>query len=211
MARLGGGAGQDLDSLVTLLPAPPAGAAPARRPAGAAASRAPRTALVADLRAARALLASTPAADWSGFRAGYGLAPPPERLPAALAATLEAPPATGLADFLDLVAAHLARQGMRVERLPLLLVPVALLAAPEGIAHGHFPVGWNNVVVETRDGRVRAEGFASLLPAADRQAVEVFRRAGVRLDFVPALPRSVVLAGGYRCASSHVRGAAARP
>lgn len=187
MARLGGGAGYDLDSLMTLLPA------------------APTVALVADLRAGRELLATTPVADWAGFRTGYGLAPPAERLPRALAAALDEPAAAALADFLDLVAGHLAGQGMRVERLPLLLVPVALLTAPEGISHRSFLITWSNVVVETRDGRVRAEGFASLLPAADRGAVEVFRRAGARLDLLPPLARSVVLSGGYRCASNHVR------
>ncbi len=190
MARLGGGAGYDLDSLVTLLPRTAAGGL---------------VALVADLRAGRELLATTPAADWPAFRDAYGLAPAPDRLPPALAAALDAPAPAALAEFLDLVAAHLAAQGMRVERLPLLYVPVSLLAEPEGVAHSRFLITWNNVVVETRDGRVRAEGFASLLPAADRRAVEVFRRAGAKLDLLPPLVRSVILTGGYRCASSHVR------
>jgi hypothetical protein len=206
MAKLGGGAGYDLDSLVTLLPARPAAVAARRSGRRTGEAAPPLTALVADLRAGRALVAATPAADWAAFRAGYGLAPAPAELPAALAAALDGPAAVALAEFLDLVAGHLAQAGMRVERLPLLYVPVSLLAEPEGIAHSRFLVTWNNVVVETRDGKVRAEGFGSLLPAADRQVAAVFRDAGARLDLLPPLVRSVVLTGGYRCASNHVRG-----
>src|SRR5262249_24568679 len=58
MRRIAGGAGYDLDSLVTLLPAR----------AGKAG------ALVADLRAGGALLQGTPAADWARFRATYSIA-----------------------------------------------------------------------------------------------------------------------------------------
>ncbi|HEX5759960.1 MAG TPA: hypothetical protein VF121_12280, partial [Thermoanaerobaculia bacterium] len=188
MARLGGGAGHDLDSLLTFLPG--------RR----------TTALVADLTAGRALLAAAPAAEWTGFRAGYGLAPAAERLPAELAAALDTPAAAGLDGFLDLVAEHLRRRGMAVERLPLLLVPTRLLAKQEALRHDRFAITWNNVVVETREGKVRAEGFASLLPAGDRLAEEAFARAGTRLDLLPPLVRSIVLTGGYRCASNHLRG-----
>lgn len=187
MARLGGGAGHDLDALLTLLPG--------RQ----------KTALVADLTAGRRLLAAAPAAEWAGFRAGYDLAPPAERLPGELAAALDTPAAAGLDAFLDLVAEHLGKQGMAVERLPLLLVPTRLLARPEELRHDAFKITWNNVVVETRKGKVRAEGFASLLPAGDKLAVEAFARAGTRLDLLPPLVRSVVLTGGYRCASNHLR------
>ena len=192
MARLGGGAGHDLDALLTLLPG--------RK----------TTALVADLTAGRRLLAAAPAAEWAGFRAGYDLAPPAERLPGELAAALDTPAAAGLDAFLDLVAEHLGKQGMAVARLPLLLVPTRLLARQEELRHDAFKITWNNVVVETREGKVRAEGFASLLPAGDKLAVEAFARAGTRLDLLPPLVRSVVLTGGYRCASNHLRQAGPR-
>jgi hypothetical protein len=198
MARLGGGAGYDLDSLLTLLPAP-AGAE------GAAGEAGRPVALVADPRLGGDLLATLPRGDWEGFRAAFDLAPPAGGLPAALAAALAEPPAMALADFLDVVARHLAARGFTVERLPLLVVPTALLADREGVFHARFLITWNNVVVETRGGRVRAEGFSSLLPEADRRVAAAFRRAGARLNLVPPLVRSVVLVGGYRCASSHVR------
>ncbi|HVF60434.1 MAG TPA: hypothetical protein VNJ70_11540 [Thermoanaerobaculia bacterium] len=188
MARLGGGAGHDLDALLTLLPG--------RK----------QTALVADLTAGRRLLAAAPAAEWAGFRAGYGLAPPAERLPGELTAALDTPAAAGLDTFLDLVAEHLGKQGMAVERLPLLLVPTRLLARQEELRHDVFKITWNNVVVETREGKVRAEGFASLLPAGDKRAAAAFTRAGSALDLLPPLVRSVILTGGYRCASNHLRG-----
>jgi hypothetical protein len=186
---LGGGAGYDLDSLVTLLPAPGGGL----------------RALVADFGLGREALRRTTPAEWEAFRAGYDLAPAAADLPPALAAVQEGPRAAALQGFLDAVAAHLARQGMEVGRLPLLAVPVPLLADPRGVGHPDFRISWNNVVVETREGKVRAEGFASLLPAGDRLAVEAFTRAGAALDFLPPLVRSVILTGGYRCASNHLR------
>ena len=75
----------------------------------------------------------------------------------------------------------------------------------EGLSHGEFFLTWDNVVVETRKDGVRAEGFASLLPSGDAQARETFQALGVRLDLFPPLVRSVILNGGYRCASNHVR------
>ena len=184
MRRLGGGAGYDLDSIVTLLPG----------------SRA----LVADVTAGRELLGRMTPEDWKAFRDGYGLEPAGEALARSLAASQPA----GLDDFLDLTAGHLAKQGMEVRRLPLLSVPVSLLRNREGLEHREFLITWNNVVAETRDGHLRAEGFASLIPAGDRLAEDTFKAAGARLDLVPPLVRSVILNGGYRCASNHVRAAA---
>jgi hypothetical protein len=195
MRRLGGGAGYDLDSLVTLLPA---------------AGKKPPVALVADSAAGRALLARLPAAERSALRTGYDLAPDGDALAAALAAAQGTPRAAALAGFLDAVAGHLAASGgFQVTRLPLLRVPYALLrdrgGLPETGPDAEFLLTWNNVVVETRGGTVRAEGFGSLLPAGDRAARDVFTAAGAHLDLLPPLVRSVVLNGGYRCASSHVR------
>ncbi|HEX6862801.1 MAG TPA: hypothetical protein VF414_08300 [Thermoanaerobaculia bacterium] len=179
MRRIGGGAGYDLDSIVTLLPG--------------------KKALVADADAGRELLAKMKPEDWKSLRDGYGLQPTGEDLA----------PSAGLDTFLDLVADHLRKEGMEVRRLPLLAVPVALLRDREGLTHSEFLITWNNVVAETRAGRLRAEGFASLIPAGDRLAREAFAAAGAQLDLFPPLVRSVILNGGYRCASNHVRGVAA--
>ncbi len=187
---LGGGAGYDLDSLVTLLPGTGGG---------------PPHALVADLAAGRALLARLAATDGNALAAGYGLVPTGDRLAAELKAAQGAPRPAALAPFLDLAAAHLATQGFAVDRLPLLFVPVSLLRDAAGLTHPDFLLTWNNVVVETRAGRTRAEGFASLLAPGDALAREVFARAGAHLDLLPPLVRSIVLNGGYRCASNHLR------
>ncbi len=184
MGRIGGGAGYDLDSIVTLLP----------RKAGL-------SALVADVDAGRALLSRMTPADWKTLQDTYGLSQGN-----GLAAAQSTPAAAGLDSFLDLVADHLKKQGMEVRRLPVLSVPVALLRDREGLTHSEFLITWNNVVAETRDGRLRAEGFASGIPSGDRLAREAFAAAGAQLDLFPTLARSVILNGGYRCASNHVRG-----
>jgi hypothetical protein len=202
--RIGGGAGYDLDSLLTLLPAAAEG------PAGAAGSRSaargrPPVALVASLAAGRSLLASLTAKDWQALRRGYDLAPAAGDLAAALGAAQQAAAAARLDDFLDLIAGHLAGEGFRVARLPLLTVPVTLLTDHEGVAGREFLLTWNNVVLEVRGGRLHAEGFSNLLPAGDREASRVFAAAGCSLDLLPALVHSIVLNGGYRCASNHLR------
>ena len=98
-----------------------------------------------------------------------------------------------------------------MRRLPLLRVPLALLRDRRGLedapADAELLLTWNNVVAETRAGGVRAEGFAMRLPAGDRAARAAFAAAGVKLDLFPPLVHSVVLNGGYRCASNHVRAA----
>jgi hypothetical protein len=186
MRRIGGGAGYDLDSIVTFLPG--------------------GKALVADAAAGRRLLANLPAADWSALRRGYGLEPAGDALASAMSAAQETPAVEALGGFLDLVAGQLAGSGMTVRRLPLLAVPVALLADRTGLSHESFLLTWNNAVVEVRKGQVRAEGFSYLLPGGDRAAREAFAALGVRLDLFPPLARSIVLNGGYRCASNHLRG-----
>jgi hypothetical protein len=183
MRRLGGGAGYDLDSIVTLLPG--------------------SNALVADVTAGRELLAKLTPEDWKALRDGYGLEPEGEALTRAL---IEAQSTVSDLDgFLDLTAEHLAKQGMEVRRLPLVSIPVALLRNRDGLTHREFLITWNNVVAETRDGNLRAEGFSSLIPAGDLLARDAFKAAGAHLDLVPPLVRSVILNGGYRCASNHVR------
>lgn len=185
MGRIGGGAGYDLDSIVTLLP----------RKGGL-------SALVADVDAGRALLSAMTPEDRKSLQDTYGLASA-----GGLDAAQSSPAARNLDGFLDLVAEHLGKEGMEVRRLPILSVPVSLLRDRHGLAHGEFLITWNNVVAETRAGRLRAEGFASGIPSGDRLARETFAAAGAQLDLVPTLARSVILNGGYRCASNHVRGA----
>ncbi|HEV2844092.1 MAG TPA: hypothetical protein VG477_04530, partial [Thermoanaerobaculia bacterium] len=187
MRRIGGGAGYDLDSIVTFLPR----------------AKGRMAALVADVSAGRDLLAKLSPADLESLRRGYGLAP--EGAPLVQALTAQGS-ASALDDFLDLTAQHLAAEGMEVRRLPILSVPVSLLRDRSGLSHSEFLITWNNVVVEKRKGAVRAEGFASLIPSGDRLAREAFSAFGVRLDLFPPLIRSVILNGGYRCASNHLRG-----
>lgn len=186
---LAAGGGFDLDSLVTLVP---------QRDGRLAA-------LVGDVERGRALLAGTTPTDLAGFRATWGLATEGHALRDDLIATQSAPRAAGVARFLDGIAAHLTGEGMRVERVPLFFVPVASLADHAHLQHDDFLITWNNVVFETVDGRVRAEGFASGLPAGDAIARDAFARAGVTMDYLPPLVESVILNGGYRCASQHVR------
>ncbi len=116
------------------------------------------------------------------------------------------PKTEALGGFLDLVAGELAKDGMTVRRLAVLTVPVALLADRSGLSHESFLLTWNNAVVEVRQGKARAEGFSYLLTSGDQADREAFAALGVRLDLVPPLVRSIVLNGGYRCASSHLRG-----
>jgi hypothetical protein len=190
MERIGGGAGFDLDSYLTLL-AEPGGKV---------------TALVGDLAAGRELLSRCPAADLDRMRSGYGIGPRGEELHRLLVQYQGSPRASRLGAYLEVVAQNLRADGLEVRRLPLFLVPVSALENPEGgTGEEDFLVTWNNVVVETRGALRRAEGFSGLLPAGDAFASRAFRAAGWRLDLLPPLVRSVVLNGGYRCASNHLR------
>ncbi len=193
LRAIGGGAGTDLDSIVTLVP----------RRTGAA--DAPPTAFVADVAAGVALLGRLSPADLAAARSTYGFSPGVD-LAGVLKAGLATPSARGLGAFLDAVASHLSAEGLEVHRLPLLFAPFAALARadelPEG---GTFLIGWNNAVLETRGGAFSAEAFASGLPTGDREAVAAYATAGARLTLLPALPMGVIRGGGYRCASNHVR------
>jgi len=166
MRRLSGGAGIDLDSVLTIFPN--------------------GNALIGDLELGTSIART---ADWSAVRREY-------RLKGAIPAQ---PPA--LQAYLDEIAAELQRDGMTVRRLPLLNIPASLVDQP-GVPEGfQFLMTWNNVVLDRR----RAEGFASLLPEGDDLARKTFAAAGYDLVLFPPLIRSIVLGGGYRCASNHVR------
>ena len=112
-------------------------------------------------------------------------------------ADITSPKAAALQRFLDVVAKSLQGDGLTVRRLPLILVP----AQPVD-----YLITWNNVVLEKQ----RAEGFASLLPSADAYARKVFEASGYKLVLFPPLLRSIMLNGGYRCASNHLRPPPAR-
>jgi hypothetical protein len=188
LRTLGGAAGYDLDSLVTLV-----------------SGKQGRAALVADPGLGRELAARASLGDLAGLRSGFGLGPEGERLRESLVAAQGAPAPSALANFLDLAARHLREAGFEVRRLPLLAVPTALLAEREGLGHPEFLLTWNNVVVEERGGQTRAEGFSYLFPTGDEAARKTFEAVGARLDLLPPLRRSIVLNGGYRCASNHLR------
>ena len=189
MRRIGGGAGTDLDSIVTFVPT--------RKGATAA--------LVADVAAGRDLLAKLAPGDWNALRTTYGLEPMGEPLKTALAAAQRTDAIENLGSFLDLTAGNLKSQGFEVRRLPLLSVPTSVLQDHAGLTHASFLITWNNVVVEHRKKALRAEGFASLIPNGDRLARDTFAGLGVHLDLLPPLVHSVILNGGYRCASNHLR------
>jgi len=187
MERLGGGAGFDLDSYLTLLPR--RGDSP--------------TALVADLGSGRELLSQLEEGDWQRLRGEFGLA----RAPAQLRQILDGYQATARGQrftvFLDEVAKHLSDQGLPVERLPQLLVPTDLLE--EKLDYPDFQLTWNNVVVETSPHGMTAEGFSNLVERGDDQARRIFERAGCQLKLLPPLIPSILHNGGYRCASNHLR------
>jgi hypothetical protein len=187
LRRLGGGAGYDLDSIVTLL-ASPAG---------------PR-ALVASIARGSALLAQLTAGEWDRLRQGYALHGQGKEVAAAVRAHMQSEHTEALESFLDLVAQHLKDQGLIVDRLPLLAMPASLLAEPPG-NESEFLITWNNVVLEVRPNLRRAEGFSSLLDSGDAAATETFRAAGYHLDLLPSLVASVIANGGYRCASNQFR------
>jgi hypothetical protein len=187
--NLAGGAGVDLDSYLTVLPS----------------GRGPGVALVGDLRLGSWLLAGSRAEELASLAATYDLASGGEALRSALVAAQDEPRGRSLAAYLELVAAHLASRGIEVRRLPLLRIPTALLADRAGLSHPEFLLTWNNVVLERRPEGLQAEGFASGWTSGDRLASRTFADAGARLRLVPPLLRSIVLNGGYRCASNHLR------
>jgi hypothetical protein len=177
---LGGGAGFDLDSIVTLLPHADGSI----------------DALVGDAALGAKLAAS--ANEWQQLEKTYSLAPNTRD---AVMNFQNDPSPIGLQRFLDQCANDLAGRGMKVRRLPLLMIPTSLLVDEDRPETPYFLVTANNVVLE----RNRAEGFASGLRTVDSAARSTFKSAGYDLTLFPPLPRSVVLNGGYRCASNDVR------
>jgi hypothetical protein len=194
MQAIGGGASIDLDSIVSFVPAPDSDE-----------SSEGLIALVGDLDAGRELVAALSNDDLRSLKETYDLSPPPRDLQGLLVGAQRAHRAASLDAFLELIAGHLAAEGVEVRRLPLLGVPTTLLSDRERYEHDHFLIGWHNVVLETRSGRVRAEGFASGVAAGDALARRIYQEAGVELTLLPPLVESVKSNGGYRCASNQVR------
>jgi hypothetical protein len=186
MQLLGGGGGFDLDSLVTLLPQ----------------ADGSLQALVGDLALGAQLARLTPASEWPTMQRAYGFKGDAKTLGKRIADAQSNQKAVALQFFLETIAASLAGRKVVVRRLPLLVVPSTMV---ENGAGEHFLLTWNNVVLETKGKTRRAEGFASLLPSADTLAKKTFTAAGYELTLFPPLVRSVILNGGYRCASNHLR------
>jgi len=189
LAALGGGAGFDLDTLVT-----PLLSADGRM-----------SALVGDIGDGTRLLQDVSVEELDAFAESYRLGVGGEALRRGLLESQRGESARGLARFVDLVAAHLERSGTTVERLPLLLVAAELAPREQAPLGQPFLVSWNNIVQEERGGRRRAEGFSGGLRSGDRLAQRRFSELGYRLELLPALVESVVRNGGYRCASQHLR------
>ena len=180
MSSLAGGAGFDLDSILTMLP---------QRDGSL-------VALAGDISLGAKLAAN---GDWKLANKVYGLK-------RGIAAAQKQKKNAALGTFLDIVAAHLASNGVKVQRLPLLNVPASLATdVPKD-----FLLTWNNVVLEADGDRRRAEGFAMLFGAGDDYARKVFATAGYELELFPPLVKSVTHSGGYRCASNHIRPAGSR-
>jgi hypothetical protein len=190
MAAIGGGAGFDLDSIVTFV----------------ARGHDSTEALVGDFAAGRDLLRGATEAELEAFRRGFGLSGSADGARRALLTFNETARPANLSRFLDLVAAHLRAEGLPVRRLPLFLVPAESLGDSGALPAGaSFSITWNNVVLETDGSDCRAEGFSNLFAAGDDAARRAFEGAGCRVVFFPPLVSSIVRNGGYRCASNHLR------
>ena len=188
MYFLGGGAGYDLDSLVTVLPQ----------------DKGPGTAIIGDVNLAKQMIAGASGDDWRRFSQGYKFRGEPEQRRREILDYQSEQRSTKLGQYLDLVAAYLGSVGFKVKRLPLFLVPQDQIKARQDDG-GDFLVTWNNVVLEQSDDGDFAEGFTGLLQSGDSRAKEVFASEGFQLRFVPPLLESIYRNGGYRCASKHLR------
>ena len=184
MWRLAGGAGWDLDSLVTILPR--VGDLP--------------TTLVGSTGLGQAMLASTSDQDlraWLDVLHLKGASV--EEARAALSAPLDR--RSSLQQFLDVTAEHLSSAGHEVVRVPALVLPQSL--APT--LKSDVLIGVHNVVLERGLRGPRAEGFRSGLSPLDRMAGEIFRAAGYELRLLQPISDSMLLNAGYRCSTNHLR------
>jgi hypothetical protein len=137
LARLGGGAGVDLDSIVTLLP----------RPGGKT------DALVGDLNLGAAAARGATAAEWTSLRNAYGFTEN--------AATVAAAQSAALQRYLDDIAGELRRDGMTVRRVPLLQMPRRdfFLTANNVVLEAHRAEGFATLLPSI--DRAAREAFAA--------------------------------------------------
>jgi hypothetical protein len=186
MRLLGAGAGQDLDAYLTFLPG--------------------GSVLVGSAREGERVLAAATPEDLVELRTFYGLGPSSEALRSALLAGHRRF-SGDFSAYLDAVAAHLGASGRTVERSPVVFVPTDSFADRRGVDYPWFLLTWNNLVLEPAPtgGGFLAEGFDLHFPSVDRQVEALLVRRQVGLSRLPALRRSIVLGGGYRCASNHLR------
>lgn len=183
MWRLAGGAGWDLDSLVTILPR--VGDLPVT--------------LVGSPVLGSAMLSTLPDGELERWLDSLGLQVEPSAARAALTGPF--PRRSSLQQFLDVVASHLGGAGHEVVRVPMFVLPSGLSPAlPTDVL-----VGMHNVVLERGVRGPRAEGFRSGLDRLDLEAQAVFRRAGYELRLMQPILHSVLRNAGYRCSSNHLR------
>jgi len=137
LARLGGGAGVDLDSIVTLLP----------RPGGKT------DALVGDLNLGAAAVRGATAAEWTALRNAYDFTEN--------AATVAAAQSAALQQYLDDIAGELRRDGMTVRRVPLLQMPRRdfFLTANNVVLEAHRAEGFATLLPSI--DRAAREAFAA--------------------------------------------------
>lgn len=191
MANLGAGAGLDLDSYLTLLPG--------------------KRALVASLAAGIAAVGRAPAADLDSVASFFELGVRGEALRSRLLGAAAEPSNSVLEAYLEVVARHLASAGLEVARTPLVRIPTTLFRDRAGVDYAEFHLTWNNLVLEPVDSGFRAEGFEMAFPSVDRAVEALLAERGVAWARLPPLRRSIVLGGGYRCASNHFRRPQASP
>jgi len=90
--------------------------------------------------------------------------------------------------------------------------PCAASSPPDAPGHAGSPtpvlITWNNVVVEQAKS-LSGEGFASADSA--ETASRHLHQSGSPPRLLPPLVHSVILNGGYRCASNHLRASGERP
>lgn len=187
--KIGGGAGYDLDSILTLIDMP----------------NGRLYALVGDFNKGKKLLEVQTDEDLEQFKEGFNLWPATYNLKYRLIEAQLSERAQNLNNFLDLVSENLAKNGITVFRLPIFFVPVTLLRNSSEYSFEDFLISWNNIVLENTGKIIRAEGFSSLISRGDEIAHEIFGKAGCKLLLIPPLIQSVILGGGYRCASQHLR------